>query len=50
MHNGQLKTIDDVLYYYSQGGSGNPNQDKRIQAFQFSDEERRDLVYFLKSI
>ena len=50
MHNGQLKSMDDVLDYYSKVGSGNPNQDKRIQPFQLSDEERRDLVYFLTSI
>jgi len=50
MHNGQLKTIDEVLDYYSKGGSGNPNQDKRIRPFQLSDEERRDLIYFLERI
>ncbi len=50
MHNGQLKSIDEVLDYYSQGGSGNPNRDKRIQSFTLSENERRDLIYFLEHI
>jgi len=50
MHNGQVRTLGEVLDYYSKGGNKHPNQDKRIQAFILNENERSDLIYFLKNI
>lgn len=50
MHDGRLRTLDEVLDYYARGGSRNPNQDARIQPFVLNEQERKDLLRFLERI
>lgn len=52
MHNGSLKSLDDVIDFYSSGGGpriGTPVDDK-LRSFLVTTEERRDLVAFLYSL
>jgi cytochrome c peroxidase len=53
MHDGSLKTLDDVLDHYAAGGKNghdNPNKDPLIGGFTLSTEDRVDLIEFLKSL
>jgi cytochrome c peroxidase len=50
MHDGSLATLEDVVEFYSQGGRLNPDLDPQIQARNFSQEEKRALVAFLRSL
>jgi cytochrome c peroxidase len=50
MHDGSLKTLEDVVDFYSEGGRPNPNLDPQIQPWHFSAEEKRALVAFLRSL
>ena len=49
MHDGSLKTLDDVVDFYSEGGRPNPDLDPQIQPRRFSPEEKWALVAFLWS-
>lgn len=48
MHDGSLKTLEDVIEHYNKGG--NPNQwlDEEIFPLKLTAEEKADLVQFLK--
>ena len=50
MHNGSLKTLEDVVRYYAGGGTDDPEQDERMRGFPASDEDVADLVAFLRSL
>jgi len=50
MHDGSLKTLDDVVEFYNRGGGANPNLDTVIGALELSEEEKRNLVAFLKAL
>ncbi len=50
MHDGSLKTLEDVVAYYNTGGAADPEKDPRIKPLGLSDEEQRALVAFLKSL
>lgn len=50
MHDGSIKSIDDVIDFYSQGGNQNNLQSKIIQRFQLSKSEKNDLIAFLISL
>ncbi len=50
MHDGSVKTLEDVIRHYEAGGKHHPNQSAVIQPFQLSDKERKDLVSFLKTL
>ena len=50
MHDGSLKTLEDVVRLYNQGGVANPNLDPILAPLQLSDDEVRNLVEFLKSL
>lgn len=50
MHDGSIKTLEDVVAYYSTGGSADPDKDPRIKPLGLADEEQRLLVAFLKSL
>lgn len=50
MHNGSLKTLEQVIEHYNQGGKNHPNQDKRIKPLNLTDTEKTDLVNFLESL
>lgn len=48
MHNGGLKTLEEVVAHYNKGGNGNPFQDEEIFPLNLTDGEMADLVTFLK--
>jgi cytochrome c peroxidase len=48
MHDGSLKTLEDVVEHYSKGGVANPQLDEGIFKLNLSDQEKADLVTFLE--
>ncbi len=48
MHDGSLATLNDVVDYYNKGGTSNPQLDEEIYELKLTDEEKQDLVTFLK--
>jgi cytochrome c peroxidase len=50
MHDGSLKTLKDVVDFYSGGGNSNPYLDKEIKGLNLSARDRADLVTFLESL
>ena len=50
MHNGTMKTLDDVIKFYNAGGGNDPNKDPRIKPLNLSRNERANLVAFLKAL
>ena len=50
MHDGNLKTLEEVVEFYNKGGVKNPNLDKEMKPLYLTDEEKKDLVEFLKTL
>ena len=50
MHDGSMKTIDEVLNHYSEGGKHPKNQDGRIKSFSLSSSDRYALKSFLSTL
>jgi len=50
MHDGSLKTLRDVVDYYDKGGIPNKNLDEKIKPLHLSEQEKNDLVEFLKAL
>lgn len=50
MHDGSVSTLEQVVEFYSNGGTRNPNQDPRLRAPRFSADEKRQMVAFLKAL
>jgi cytochrome c peroxidase len=50
MHDGSLKTLEDVIGHYSKGGQNNQKQNKVILPFQMNEQEQKQLIAFLKSL
>lgn len=50
MHNGSLETLEEVINHYAQGGKKHFNQSELITGFNISDEEKSNLVSFLKAL
>jgi cytochrome c peroxidase len=50
MHDGNLKTLEDVIAHYSKGGQRHPKQNKVIVPFQLNEQEHKQLIAFLKSL
>jgi cytochrome c peroxidase len=50
MHDGSLKTLEEVVDYYDKGGNPNENLDSEMKKLKLSDAEKHDLVEFLKSL
>lgn len=53
MHDGSLATLEDVVEYYNMGGQGpnaapNPQLDEEIYELGLTDQQKRDLVVFLR--
>jgi cytochrome c peroxidase len=49
-HDGSAKTLEDVVKFYAKGGNNNPNRDWQLEPIRLSDQERTELVEFLKSL
>lgn len=50
MHNGQMKTLADVVAFYNKGGDKTPNQSQLIKPLNLTDQEQKSLVAFLESL
>jgi len=50
MHDGSVKTLDEVLQIYAKGGRPNPHLDTRLTPFYLDEETKRDLLAFLDSL
>ncbi len=50
MHNGTIATLEEVVDFYNAGGGESANKDKRLKPLDLSDEEKAELVEFLKSL
>lgn len=50
MHDGSLKTLEEVVDYYDKGGINNKNLHPLIRPLHLSEEEKEALVCFLKSL
>lgn len=50
MHNGSMKSLDDVINYYEKGGDHGPNQSEMIQKFSLSKQEKAQLKAFFFSL
>lgn len=48
MHDGSLKTLEDVVDYYDKGGIANPQLDEEIFPLKLTAAEKADLITFLK--
>ena len=48
MHDGSHATLEDVVAYYNQGGTNNPQLDEEIYALNLTAEEQAALVAFLR--
>ncbi len=50
MHDGSMATLEDVIDFYSDGGRPNPSLDPEIRPRNFTPEEKRALISFLRSL
>lgn len=50
MHDGSEKTLLDVVNLYNKGGIPNPHLSPKIKPLNLTDQEKADLVEFLKSL
>jgi cytochrome c peroxidase len=50
MHDGSLKTLEEVVDFYDKGGIRNRNIDDRMKKLNLTDIEKKDLVSFLKAL
>ncbi|SEN38401.1 cytochrome c peroxidase [Mesobacillus persicus] len=48
MHDGRFETLEEVVDYYNHGGEDNPNKSSFIFELNLTDDEKADLVAFLK--
>ena len=44
MHDGSLKTLEEVVDYYDKGGNPNRNLDGNIRKLNLRDQDKKDLV------
>jgi cytochrome c peroxidase len=50
MHDGSMATLEEVVDFYSEGGRSNPYLDSEIRPRNFTPDEKRALVAFLRSL
>ncbi len=48
MHDGSIKTLEEVIDLYDRGGNPNPHLDPLLHPLKLNPEEKRNLVEFLK--
>ncbi|MDA0589325.1 MAG: c-type cytochrome [Planctomycetota bacterium] len=48
MHDGSLKTLEDVVEHYAKGGIANEYLDEEIFKLKLTDQDKKDLITFLK--
>ncbi|GAB4371824.1 MAG: cytochrome c peroxidase [Bryobacter sp.] len=50
MHDGSLQTLEEVVDFYDRGGTPNKNLDERMKKLHLTDQEKKDLVEFMKAL
>jgi cytochrome c peroxidase len=50
MHDGSLKTLEEVVDYYDKGGIKNKNLDEKMKPLNLTAQDKKDLVAFLKAL
>lgn len=50
MHDGSIKTLEEVILHYESGGKNHPNKSALLQPFTLIENERNDLILFLESL
>ncbi len=50
MHDGSIKTLEEVIAFYNRGGNKNPHLDPGLKPLGLSKTEEADLVEFLKAL
>ncbi len=50
MHDGSLDTLKEVIELYNQGGEENPMLDSGIRPLKLTEQEKADLLEFLKAL
>ncbi|HEX5103590.1 MAG TPA: cytochrome c peroxidase [Pirellulaceae bacterium] len=50
MHDGNQKTLEEVVEWYDKGGHPNPQLSSKIKKLNFTPQEKQDLVAYMKSL
>lgn len=50
MHDGSLRTLEEVVDFYAAGGRADPHKSERMGGFRISPEQKAELVGFLESL
>jgi cytochrome c peroxidase len=50
MHDGRFRTLEEVVNFYNKGGVKNTHQDPLILPLELTNDEKRDLVQFLRTL
>ena len=48
MHDGRFETLEEVVEHYDKGGTPNPQLDEELFPLKLNDQQKSDLVAFLK--
>jgi len=49
-HHGKIRSLEAVIDFYNQGGNQTSNQDPRIKKLGLKEEDKKDLIAFLKAL
>lgn len=50
MHDGSLRTLEEVIEFYNTGGKNHPNKSDKIKPLSLTEKEKKDLLHFLQSL
>lgn len=50
MHDGSLRTLEQVIEHYNRGGHNNPRKSALVRPLNLSTSEQQDLIAFLKTL
>ena len=50
MHNGSINTLEEVVNHFNEGGVAHPNKSSEVKPLGLTNQEKQDLVAFLKSL
>lgn len=50
MHDGSIKSLEEVVGLYNKGGNANPHLDGALKPLHLSEQEQKDLIEFLKAL
>lgn len=50
MHDGSMKTLMEVVEFYNKGGNENPYLDRDMKPLNLTEQQKKDLVAFLKTL